>query len=485
MKLSEYDFKLEHIQGKDNIVPDALSRLPAPVQSVAFERELTTEQLATLQAKDEELAQIVFQKKNNLPTFTPSALIGSSKRYAQIWKNMAIHDGVLCRKLEDDRLVTIIPRILRQRILSRIHEGGHIGAEAGIRQLRDRYYWPGMITDMENHVAQCPQCHRRNPWNKQPLTATRPIVCDKPMECWCMDFVGPLPETRSGNKYILTMCDMFSKWPEAVALPDQSAESVAKAVMSRIITTHGVPEKILTDQGRNFESQLIAELCQLTGIKKIRTSAYHPQGNGLCERFNGSLSNLLTPLVNENGTNWDAVLDIALMYYRTKPHTTNGISPYEFLFGRKARTIPEFLLPNLQELSPYVTEESYVENLKIALHRLQRRSEDNKIDKATRPEQTSPSKPLEPDQPVYLQNKAKRHKFDNRFLGPYQVVKAIDEQNVIINTGQKEYLTHRTRLKTLPQRIRTQPARYGNLLTGRSYAAALGRGGGRVDARNY
>lgn len=163
MKLSEYDFKLEHIQGKDNIVPDALSRLPAPVQSVAFERELTTEQLATLQAKDEELAQIVFQKKNNLPTFTPSALIGSSKRYAQIWKNMAIHDGVLCRKLEDDRLVTIIPRILRQRILSRIHEGGHIGAEAGIRQLRDRYYWPGMITDMENHVAQCPQCHRRNP----------------------------------------------------------------------------------------------------------------------------------------------------------------------------------------------------------------------------------------------------------------------------------------------------------------------------------
>jgi transposase InsO family protein len=107
---------------------------------------------------------------------------------------------------------------------------------------------------------------------------------------------------------------MFSKWPEAVALPDQPAELVAKAILSRIITAHGVPEKILTDQGRNFESQLIVELFQLVGIKKVRTSAYAAQGNGQCEKFNGCLTDLLTPPVNENGDNWDAVLDIALMH---------------------------------------------------------------------------------------------------------------------------------------------------------------------------
>lgn len=254
VKLTEYNFTLKHVKGEENVVADALSRLPIPVQTLSIDKELTTSELATLQAQDEELAQVIFQKRANDPEFRPQALIGPARRYTQLWDEIIFRSGVLCRRRKDGFSTVIIPRILRPRVLAGIHESGHIGTDASVQMLRERYYWPGMITDMENFVAQCLQCNRRKAWSKQPIIQPRPILCSTPMECWSMDIIGPLPETSAGNQYILTMCDMFTKWPEAVALPEQSAEAIAKAIVSRIITTHGVPHKILSDQGRNFES---------------------------------------------------------------------------------------------------------------------------------------------------------------------------------------------------------------------------------------
>jgi transposase InsO family protein len=160
-----------------------------------------------------------------------------------------------------------------------------------------------------------------------------------------MDIVGPLPVTCFDNRYILTMCDTLTRWAEAVVLPNQNASMIARAIVDRVAAGHGVPQRILTDQGANFESELVHTLCRLLGIRKVNTTAYHPQGNGHCEKFNGTLSNIIATMTNLNGNDWDEALGVALFHYRTKIHTSTGVSPFHMTYGREPRCIPDLKMP--------------------------------------------------------------------------------------------------------------------------------------------
>ena len=150
-----------------------------------------------------------------------------------------------------------------------------------------------------------------------------------------MDIVGPLPRTKSGNKYILVMCDYATRWPEAVALKAIDAETVAEE-MVRIFTRVGVPEEMLTDQGANFTSGLMKEVHRLLGVKPIRTSPYHPQTDGLVERFNRTLKSMLKkahegdPVVRE----WDRALPYLLFAYREVPQESTGFHPSNYSTGK-------------------------------------------------------------------------------------------------------------------------------------------------------
>ena len=125
------------------------------------------------------------------------------------------------------------------------------------------------------------------------------IKVGHPMELWAMDIVGTLPVTAQGNQYILVMSDHYTKWVDATPIPNQRAETVAQEFVKEVISQHGVLEKILTNQGRNFESDLMKKVFEVMGIEKLRTSAYHPQTDGQVERFNRTLKALLTSFVND------------------------------------------------------------------------------------------------------------------------------------------------------------------------------------------
>ena len=114
-----------------------------------------------------------------------------------------------------------------------------------------------------------------------------------------MDIVGPLPRTANGCEYVLVICDYFTKWVECYALPDHQAQTVADAVVSNFVSRFGVSSVIHLDQGREFESRLFEEVCQLLGIEKTRTTPYHPQSDGLVDRFNRTLQQMLSTFVNE------------------------------------------------------------------------------------------------------------------------------------------------------------------------------------------
>ena len=151
-----------------------------------------------------------------------------------------------------------------------------------------------------------------------------------------MDIVGPLPRSRSGNRYILVVCDYATRYPEAMPLRNIDAEHVAEELV-KMFSRVGIPNEILTDQGSNFMSQLLAELYRLLHIQPIRTSPYHPQTDGLVERFNQTLKSMLRKTATDAGKDWDKLIPYLLFAYREVPQASTGFSPFELLYGRPVR----------------------------------------------------------------------------------------------------------------------------------------------------
>ena len=167
-----------------------------------------------------------------------------------------------------------------------------MGVTRCVERLQRQYYWPGMSSEVQLWIAECELCTRRKPPVPTQRAPMQSIPVAKPMELWAMDIMGPLPVTARGNQYVLVMSDHFTKWVEAVPMANQCADTVGRAFVDHVITRHGIPDRILTDQGRNFESDLMKKVVQLLGVKKLRTSSYHPQTDGQVERFNRTLKGI-------------------------------------------------------------------------------------------------------------------------------------------------------------------------------------------------
>ena len=162
-----------------------------------------------------------------------------------------------------------------------------------------------------------------------------PLI-EQPFQRIAMDVVGPLPHTQRGNRFILTICDYATRYPEAIALPSVEAPRVAKELVN-LFSHVGIPDEILTDQGTNFMSTMMEEIYRMLHIKRIRTTPYHPQTDGLVERFNGTLKGMLKKFVSRSQKDWDEYLPYLLFAYREVPQETTGFSPFELLYGRCVR----------------------------------------------------------------------------------------------------------------------------------------------------
>ena len=189
-------------------------------------------------------------------------------------------------------LQLIVPQPLRSDIVKEAHQGisgGHLGQEKTLHRIKQRFYWPGYFNDVRNWCASCHSCTTRKtpaPSQHAPLGT---ITAGYPMQIVAADLLGPLPESENGNSYILVVADYFTRWMEAFALPNQEATTVANKLVDEVFLRFSVPEQLHTDQGRQFESQLLHEVCKLLNIHKTRTTPYHPQSDGLVERLNRTL----------------------------------------------------------------------------------------------------------------------------------------------------------------------------------------------------
>ena len=158
-----------------------------------------------------------------------------------------------------------------------------------------------------------------------------------------MDFMGPFPETESGNRHLLVVMDYFTKWPETYALPNQEALTVSNVLASEFVPRHGVPLELHTDQGRNFDSTVIRELCQLLGIHKTRTTPFNPKSDGMVERYNLTIGRQLAMFIGQHQGTWDKQLPMLLLSYRSAVHEATGFTPSMLMNGREL-TLPVDLM---------------------------------------------------------------------------------------------------------------------------------------------
>ena len=286
-------------------------------------------------------------------------------------------------------------RVLRihetEAILKYMHEDiltGHFGYEGTYQRIATKYWWNGMGTTIKDFVKSCSICQLTG--TRTTKTPLHPIKIGQPFERIVIDLVGPCPITTQNNRYIVTAIDYFTRWPEAKAIPNKQATTIARFIFEEIICRHGCPKEIQSDNGTEFVNEIIKELANQFNIKWKFSSPYHPQTNGIIERFNRTMCSVLQKYCIAFENEWDQYISAALFAYRTLRNSTTKHEPFFLTYGRDAR-LPIDPLDPVEEL----TEEQILHRIYSMIDKLttvQNEAKQNTIEKQQKSKQRHDSK---------------------------------------------------------------------------------------------
>jgi hypothetical protein len=285
------------------------------------------------------------------------------------------------------------------------------------------------------------------------------VITGNPLERIAIDIMGPLPETESGNKYIMVVGDYFTKWTEAYAIPDHTAETVALYLVTEFICRLGIPHQIHTDQGREFQGFLFLEMCELLDVIKTRTSPWRPQSDGMIERFNRTLATMLRQVVDQSQKDWDTYLPFLCMAYRSTVHESTGQTPNLMMLGREL-PMPSHLLavpPGQDDVKspvPFVKElrENMQQMHQVAREKLMKshRKQKKQYDRGAR------EKKWEKGMKVWLYNPTKKVERSPKLTiyweeEPYTIIEIVNDVTMKIrkDISTKPRIVHVDRLKKL------------------------------------
>ncbi|RXN30197.1 Retrovirus-related Pol polyprotein from transposon 297 [Labeo rohita] len=255
-------------------------------------------------------------------------------------KNLTVRHQLLYRVTKDeegkDKSQLVLPNKYHLQVMKSLHDdSGHLGVEKTTELIKKRFYWPKMTNDIEQYVKNCGRCVARKtlPQRSSPL---HQITSHGPLDLVCIDFLSMEPDSK-GIANVLVVTDHFTRYAQAFPTKDQKALTVAKVLWEKFFVHYGLPARIHSDQGRDFESRLIKELLAMLGIRKSRTSPYHPQGDPQPERFNRTLLSMLGTLDPVQKNRWSQHITQLVHAYNCTKNEATGHSPYYLLFGREAR----------------------------------------------------------------------------------------------------------------------------------------------------
>ena len=455
-RLQQYDYVIVHRPGKNHQNADGLSRRPCEPDDCRYcprqEQKDTDNQvavnrivvqgldLATAQREDDDLGKLweFKERSDERPLWADvSALSPTFKAYWAEWDSVVVEDGLLYRRWHGDvgnrvKLLPVVPRSMQDLVLQQLHNsptGGHFGRKKTLEKVKEKYYWIQRQRSVFDWCRNCQVCStRKGPQRRQHGPAQLYIV-GSPMERVAVDILGPLPISNAGNKYLLVAMDYFTKWPEVFAIPDQEAVTIARALVEGMFCRFGAPMELHSDQGRNFESTVMAEVCRLFGISKTRTTAGYPQSDGMVERFNRTLLNALAAFTESHQKDWDEYVPFVLFAYRTACHESTDVSPCRVMLGRELRGPLELILPRPKSEDPTEVTD-YAIRLREILEEVHQKVRDHLqssgSDMKRRYDRQADKNSFRPGDAVWLYNpRVKRNtspKLARPWEGPYRVM---------------------------------------------------------------
>ncbi len=277
-----------------------------------------------------------------------------------------MHRGILYfHRKHGDGLNLVLPHKLRQVAIHLNHDlptAGHQEVSRTTHRIKEKFFWYGMGNDIERYILGCEVC---NKCKKASRNVKFPMVvhhAGAPMERVHIDFLGPLPKTKQGNEHILMMVDQFTKWVEIIPLSSQTAEETARAAVNCFFSRFGVPFRIFSDQGRNFESKLFTSLCEVLQIHKQRTTPYRPSSNGQVERYNRTLMDAVRCFIDKNQHTWDVFIPQLAAALRSAVNRNTGFTANKMMLGREVNLPADLMFSSAQD-KQQVDPESYVSQL--------------------------------------------------------------------------------------------------------------------------
>lgn len=481
--LQEYDVKpgrIIHRPGKQHINADALSRLPTRkcgrsgciecqksepvVSSISVLQK--SELIKKAQEQDPDLAKIIriLRKQEQAPE--KGALSAESEEFRTmltLLDELEMDDeGILrlCwirRSNKRKYWRIVVPFSLREELFRNIHGGkttGHFGDFKSVWAMKIRYYWPGLKRDIHRWIKACPECNSRKSRQGKGVTPLKKEIHGTRFSRISMDIIGPFGLTPKGNTCVLVITDFFTKWVEAIPLPDHKAETVANALFYEWILKFGPPASIQTDGAPEFRSELLNELCSLMDIEKLLTLPYRPQSNGLVERFNRVLVEQLSCLTDYDSDNWDLLVPCIASAYRSTVQVSTNCTPNSAMFGEEIWNPPDLVFGIPKDGLDFVCPVNYVEHLKKQIRTSHRFIRDNlglsAVHQKRNFDRKTKVREFKPGELVYRYCPPKANKkIGPKWDGPFEVIRHIGGTTYELKTTQGLVRWHVDYLKSV------------------------------------
>ena len=379
VELEQFNLKLDWIMGSKNTLADTLSRLLEVCPEAKLEPEppgqefgcYCFEEMAPVQVDYiEEVETVTIEESENLKEIklplkdwqmellqkhdaTSREIAKKLQQDKHMNKLFLRRNGIVYRLWCEDRRTSecvLVPEVLRSSLLMLAHNySGHNGFRRTYNAMKRQYYWPGMRKDILRHCKTCHQCMLQNQGGGE-VGFDHFNTPSLPMEFICMDLVGPIsPRTSKGNKYILTVIDMLTGYTIAVPIEDKRSETVCKAYRDSVYCIFGGSSRILTDNGTEFKSREMKQVCEELDIKQVFSPVYTPQSNGRLEGWHRFLKACIAKHIRGADVEWDDLIPLAVSAYNFFPCQSSKESPFVLMFGRDPITpIAKLLEPKLK-----------------------------------------------------------------------------------------------------------------------------------------
>ena len=462
MCLAEFDIQLSHVDGKSNHAADALSRIELDSEIIGLIN--TNEQImeeAPWNLRELALSQNRHSKWGKLKEYLKGDTdVIPKKLPLPITEFKILEDGLLYRQTVDSRgqklMQLVIPEDFIDKAISRNHVlpiAGHGGRDATIARLKTTVYWPDMKNDVTRFIRKCPTCLRFKPARDAHAPLQKYPDVSRPFQRIHLDLIGPIqPTTENGNKYILSIIDVFTRYGFAVPLKTKTAAEVTDAYVKEIIKHHGAPEQVISDCGKEFLNQVFQGVQKLFGTSHKHTSPYHPSCNGMAERYNASLIKILKTITKDNPQHWDLLLNIAVLAYNSAYHRVIRESPF-FLYHLRDANLP---YAELSKITPsFYNTDDYVRRTLLMAMKTFKITEDILKNEAELMVRNSKGKlkEIEIGARVYLLNHKKKGKLAPSYLGPFRVIAKTSDVNYVLRNiaTYKLGIWHSDKIRIIPE----------------------------------